>query len=152
MNATKRPVGAPISISSDTKEYVLKSYSEIGSYTGTASFLNSESYPSPRGRKWYASTVKGVVVGWSKEHPEKRYRVRREFIDSMKRQTPCADCGNKFPPECMDFDHVRGDKVGGISSMFMAPMAALEAELAKCEIVCANCHRIRTRKRLHQDI
>ena len=46
----------------------------------------------------------------------------------------------------MDFDHVRGNKCGIISRMTSAPMSAakLLAEIAKCEVVCANCHRRRT--------
>jgi hypothetical protein len=45
----------------------------------------------------------------------------------------------------MDFDHVRGQKVDGISVMMNTrSLAAVQEEMAKCEIVCANCHRIRT--------
>ena len=58
------------------------------------------------------------------------------------------DCGQCFPPCAMDFDHVRGEKVGNVGGMALASWAKLQAEIAKCEIVCANCHRQRTNKRL----
>ena len=45
----------------------------------------------------------------------------------------------------MDFDHVRGEKVANVSSIWSRKSweAVLE-EVAKCEVVCANCHRLRT--------
>lgn len=60
------------------------------------------------------------------------------------------DCGGRFPPAAMDFDHVRGEKVATISFLVNqgAVLTRLREEIAKCEIVCANCHRIRTVKRL----
>jgi hypothetical protein len=63
------------------------------------------------------------------------------------RRVPCLDCGGTFPPHVMDFDH-RDPKqklfnVTGSRAMLMV-RSKLEAEIAKCDIVCANCHRIRT--------
>lgn len=55
---------------------------------------------------------------------------------------PCVDCGGLFPPECMDFDH-RADKAFTISKT-PVPADRLMAEVAKCDLVCANCHRLRT--------
>lgn len=56
------------------------------------------------------------------------------------------DCGGKFPPVAMDFDHVRGTKVRGIGRGRFTREALL-AEMAKCDIVCAVCHRLRTQRR-----
>lgn len=75
-------------------------------------------------------------------------RRRREWSDSLKKH-PCMDCGGSFPPECMDFDHVRGRKlfnIGNASTGGIAKKRVLK-EIAKCDLVCANCHRIRTAKR-----
>lgn len=47
----------------------------------------------------------------------------------------------------MDFDHVRGAKVSGIANMWSWHPDRVRTELAKCELVCANCHRIRTVRR-----
>lgn len=75
----------------------------------------------------------------------------REEIDALKSQ-PCKDCGNKFPPCCMDFDHLDGaTKVNNISTMITTRVASREKiyeEIDKCELVCSNCHRIRTHNRL----
>ena len=83
------------------------------------------------------------LKGWKKKH-------RAEFqsrVDVLK-DNPCVDCGQKFPPECMDFDHLE-DKwlnVAKIVSQGYSFDKVLE-EITKCELVCANCHRIRTRTR-----
>jgi 5-methylcytosine-specific restriction endonuclease McrA len=69
-----------------------------------------------------------------------------EYITALKAQTPCTDCGIQYPPYVMDFDHLR-DKVcdvGRMASQSLASIKTLQSEIDKCEIVCANCHRIRT--------
>jgi hypothetical protein len=54
----------------------------------------------------------------------------------------CTDCRIKYHPHAMEFDHVRGEKKFDISKCHSRK--DLDEELAKCELVCANCHRIRT--------
>ncbi len=82
----------------------------------------------------------------SKEKRRKVRQARKAWIAVFK-SVPCMDCGNTFPPECMDFDHVRGVKKFRISYCLTSSEKVLLAEMAKCEIVCSNCHRIRTRIR-----
>lgn len=72
-----------------------------------------------------------------------RYARRRELVDGYKR-VPCADCGERYPTCCMDFDHVRGKKRFNIASGLSRSNKALIQEIGKCDVVCANCHRIRT--------
>ena len=68
------------------------------------------------------------------------------FIVNLVKEAPCQDCGRRFPPECMDFDHIRGRKRFTINRI-MAAHLWLYQEIEKCDLVCANCHRIRTKKR-----
>lgn len=79
----------------------------------------------------------------------KRTREIRAFILSH-RDRPCYDCGEEYPPEVMEFDHVRGEKEFTISSwnkhkprdgMTIEQMIALE--IAKCEVRCPTHHRLR---------
>ena len=75
-----------------------------------------------------------------------RARQRAQvFIDSYKRGKPCLDCGVTFPSCAMDFDHVRGKKVRDVSYMVAKGKSdkLLLAEIEKCDLVCANCHRVR---------
>jgi hypothetical protein len=84
------------------------------------------------------------------EHWRKKYRKRNlEHVLAIKADTPCADCGNKFPAVCMDFDHTEDNKEAGISNLMNqgASLVRIDSEIAKCELVCANCHRIRTASR-----
>ena len=78
---------------------------------------------------------------------EKRKKLNYQLIESLK-AGPCMDCGSKFPPECMDFDHCRGPKKFPLSLYGTRSRHLLLAEIAKCDLVCANCHRIRTKRRL----
>lgn len=77
----------------------------------------------------------------------KRNRAEnRAKVIAIKEGTPCADCNTHHPSFVMDFDHVRGEKAGLVSEMVAAgvPWAKIEAEIAKCDLVCSNCHRYRT--------
>lgn len=68
-----------------------------------------------------------------------------QFLSSLK-EKPCHDCGKQYPAVLMDFDHVpeRGEKVGIISRL---PKGKALEEIAKCDVVCPMCHRIRTATR-----
>ena len=81
---------------------------------------------------------------WRKE----RHRKTRELID-MAKNVPCRDCGVVYPPYVMDFDHVRGSKMFNIGQSISktAPIDSIINEISKCEVVCSNCHRIRTHQR-----
>jgi hypothetical protein len=48
----------------------------------------------------------------------------------------------------LEFDHVRGQKIGHVGAMAYAPVALgkLKREVEKCDVRCANCHRKRTAK------
>ena len=78
------------------------------------------------------------------EHNRRRRRRNKAIVEQAK-SVACADCKMRYPPCVMDFDHVRGSKVGNVSEMLgSATVAALMTEIAKCDVVCANCHRLRT--------
>lgn len=77
---------------------------------------------------------------------ERREKIK-QYIREIKEKTGCADCRQKLPYYCLDFDHIR-DKTDNISTLLRnASMAKVVAEIQKCEIVCANCHRQRTFER-----
>jgi hypothetical protein len=78
-----------------------------------------------------------------------RYRERnREFILKYLESHPCVDCGTK-DFRVLEFDHVRGTKVGNISTMLGGALSLQKIvdEVAKCDVRCANCHRIITSER-----
>ena len=74
-----------------------------------------------------------------------RLERTRYLIDFFK-LNPCADCG-ETDPVVLEFDHLR-DKLFDIGSKLITKTwPAVLAEIAKCEVVCANCHRRRTARR-----
>lgn len=87
-----------------------------------------------------------------KEYCKKRYIIGKKEIEKLK-SNPCVDCGNSYPYYVMEFDHVpeRGKKINNISCFIgnrSINSKTVQDELAKCDLVCANCHSIRTHNRL----
>ena len=70
----------------------------------------------------------------------------RQWIYDVKTAAGCLDCGWNEWPEALEFDHIpsRGPKLFNIGCSANKPKAVLEAEMAKCDIVCIHCHRDRT--------
>jgi hypothetical protein len=86
----------------------------------------------------------GSVKG--RERTRVAHAVKRQWLDGMK-DKPRMDCGGSFPPACMEFDHVRGKKLFCIGPSLRLTQQRVLTEIAKCDLVCANCHRIRTQQR-----
>jgi hypothetical protein len=74
--------------------------------------------------------------------------VARTIIKTAK-DVPCTDCELRYPSYVMQFDHVRGVKLFDVGAFTATnrPLIDLDREIAKCEVVCANCHAIRTHRR-----
>lgn len=102
-----------------------------------------------------------VKTRWQAATPEERereraqsrranakYRARIRAIIEEAKNRPCSDCGGRFPKCAMDLDDVRGRKEFKISEAvqlaYGVSLERIRTEIAKCDIVCANCHRIRT--------
>lgn len=75
---------------------------------------------------------------------------RREFynqrIRAIKQASGCVDCGER-DPVVLDFDHLRDKEFDISQSPARYSWDRIEAEIQKCEVVCANCHRRRTHTR-----
>lgn len=77
---------------------------------------------------------------------ERRRRARQHVYDIL-RARPCADCDER-DPVVLEFDHVRG-KEDGLSVLIASgkPIHQIDREIARCDVVCVNCHRRRTAER-----
>jgi hypothetical protein len=83
-------------------------------------------------------------------HRTNARRKSRDIVQSIKEKTPCADCGQHYPYFVMDFDHREDvDKLAHVATMVgkNAAHKKVMEEIDKCDVVCANCHRIRTARR-----
>lgn len=83
-----------------------------------------------------------------KELAQKTKQQYKKRLKEIKEASGCVDCGIKNHI-VLDFDHLK-DKKYNVSRMIhdRFSWAAIKKEIAKCEVVCANCHRIRTHIRL----
>lgn len=88
-----------------------------------------------------------------KEVRKENQRRNQIMVNDIKRKAPCSDCGNNFEPYLMDFDHLQ-DKEHDVSRMISQDYykEQILKEIAKCEIVCANCHIVRTYARKSKTI
>lgn len=77
----------------------------------------------------------------------RKSEINKQLI-SLKESTPCKDCGKFFPFYVMDFDH-RENKSFLLSSASRLGLSdnKIKMEILKCDLVCSNCHRIRTHTR-----
>ena len=75
-------------------------------------------------------------------------QVLREYLIEVKGK-PCTDCDRSFPTYVMDFHHrSRNEKRAGVAGLIHqhVSLRRLQEEISKCDLLCANCHRIRTHK------
>ena len=84
-----------------------------------------------------------------REYTKQRRHGIDKFLQEVK-SVPCTDCGEQHPYYVMQFDHCRGTKLFTISQSTSAghSLDKIKAEIAKCDVVCANCHAKRTFSRL----
>lgn len=91
-------------------------------------------------RAWYRRT--NQLLRMTAYYAGKKRSFRR------LKNRPCMDCWGWFEPCQMDFDHRPGTiKLFAPGEMWKMSWKKLWAEIQKCDIVCANCHRLRTFRR-----
>ena len=98
---------------------------------------------SEQGKEYYKDPEKKAkIIQGNKE----RLLRTKKFVYEYLLTHPCVDCG-EARPECLDFDHLR-DKTMAISQMVRNArgIESIKKEIEKCEVRCANCHRVKTAK------
>ena|ERR1700686_4676476 len=87
----------------------------------------------------YEEKRKGRVSNYKAKMREKKFQL------VTYKGGKCLDCEGVFHPCCYHFDHLDPvQKVAGIAQLMHRPLAELKVEADKCDLVCANCHAIRT--------
>lgn len=94
-------------------------------------------------KEWYWKNVDSQRI-----RARDRMRERQAFIHRIKEETPCMDCGLNWPAYVMQFDHRPDEiKLDSVSNLLGRKMEIILAEIKKCDLVCGNCHAIRTSNR-----
>lgn len=80
------------------------------------------------------------------EQKREWYARLNDWYRGLKENLPCADCGGRFHHAAMEWDHLPGaEKLADVSALLgRRNRTVILAEIAKCELVCANCHAVRT--------
>ena len=73
-------------------------------------------------------------------------KVSVQYIRNYKESHACQDCQKNYPYYVMDFDHLE-DKSFSINKIQSHSISKIQSEIEKCEVLCANCHRVRTKNR-----
>lgn len=95
--------------------------------------------------RWYENHREDQRKRVLKSKRELRQTARAIVIEAKK--VPCVDCGKHYPWYVMDLDHLpEYIKLSNVSQLVVrgVSLKRLWDEIAKCEVVCANCHRERT--------
>ena len=96
--------------------------------------------------KWYQKNRKTHIENVGNQR-NRRKKDARDFVDSYLASQSCVDCGESNP-NVLEFDHIKGRKKSNIGDLVAQgySIKAIQKEISKCEIRCANCHRIKTAK------
>lgn len=80
-----------------------------------------------------------------RRYNKRNYSHKRNvaFVRRWKLAAGCFDCGISGPVGLLEFDHLR-DKIDAVSAMLGRPTWVLIAEIEKCVVRCASCHRLKT--------
>jgi hypothetical protein len=97
------------------------------------------------GREHYAANRQRYIV---LEAKRKRARAEKRMLYLLEyfELHPCVDCG-ETDPLVLEFDHGRDKSFDIGAGLPDRNWQSILKEIAKCEVVCANCHRRRTAKR-----
>jgi 5-methylcytosine-specific restriction endonuclease McrA len=98
-------------------------------------------------RRTARNRLKPGVISKQREYRLARTATRDEFLANYKMSRGCADCGYDKHPRALDFNHLKDKSFNIGGNGRETKWAAILAEIEKCEVVCSNCHRIRTDQR-----
>lgn len=76
-----------------------------------------------------------------------RYRDNQAWVQAYKLQHGCTDCGWNAHHAGLEFDHVEPRLRGTVGRQMGKSLKVIQEEIARCEVVCATCHAIRTWER-----
>jgi hypothetical protein len=107
---------------------------------------------------WCKACRKIYDAAYTRATRERRREIRREkrpeflaWYHALKTGRPCAECGQVYHWSAMQWDHRPGEEKGGNVGDLARRMCKRRVliEIAKCDLVCANCHALRTFRRAH---
>ena len=99
-------------------------------------------------RKWSKAHYENNKQSYIDRNTKKKNEIK-SYIRQYKEHRGCMDCGGKYPSYVLDLDHRDPSKKSFTPAHLYRTNSwnKMIIELEKCDVVCANCHRIRTKER-----
>ena len=99
-------------------------------------------------KRYYSENLEKHKLNTAK-HRKKHYHRNRRFIADYLLKHPCVDCG-ETNPIVLEFDHIE-DKYMEVSKLVRCSysVSKIKKEIEKCEVRCANCHRLKTARQFN---
>ena len=95
--------------------------------------------------KWLSPDAVKKAKTRSRGSYKDTYLRGKKYVDEYKIKKGCACCGYKKHASALDFDHLDpSTKSMAVSQMLALSFKRLKNEINKCQVLCANCHRIKT--------
>lgn len=146
MDRTCKLCGKDISNTHPNRKFCCNKCKERDKYLRKEPYLDKE-YLQKYRKAWYENKKKDEA--W-KEKINLQYKARyykvQGFLRDYKVDKGCTDCGYNAHHAALEFDHIIGVK--RINVCNADSIKAAQKEIEKCEVVCSNCHKIRTYNRL----
>ena len=94
--------------------------------------------------RWYQKNKASHITRVNQRRKQK-VKDKQLLLFQYLKQHPCIDCA-EADPLMLEFDHIRGRKRDAVSQMVADGLSwnTILAEIEKCEVRCASCHRRRT--------
>ena len=75
------------------------------------------------------------------------YARNLEYVQRLKVERGCIDCGYNLHHAGLEFDHVLPRLRGTVASQMGKSLKVILEEIERCEVICGTCHGIRTYER-----
>lgn len=124
-----------------------------GSYSGTSTKHSLSGWQlakqrEARGLPKYTDAERMRLRAKSVRGANKRKAAIREALKNLKLERGCTDCGFRDHFAALQFDHLPEHvKSFALNRPATSSWATVQREIAKCDVVCANCHAVRTYER-----
>ncbi len=92
------------------------------------------------------ASVRASTAKHGRNTYESQHRVAARAYVAERKAQPCADCGRSWPAKVMHYHHLDPAKKSASIALLIsrgAPVPVIEAEIAKCVLLCGNCHVLR---------
>ena len=114
---------------------------------------NNKDKKKKKQREYYINNTEKIKKYHDEYYAANFDRTILAWILNKYEGIPCMDCMGIFVWRVMDFDHrpeeLKSFNVASRNRLIATPerIAEIQKEIDKCDLVCANCHRMRTMNR-----